>query len=156
MISNPVEGAIAALQNSALDTFDTYQLDRIDRALDELLRNPSDESTPAKYRVRSAMGHAYEALERRKVIAPCSSLSAEHTDGEATDQGHLLVEVLDWLRTQPGIPQSQRALLQALAHGEDAESLARREELPVARVRERISRARGKAHKLWKASVLAA
>ncbi|MGB8946486.1 MAG: hypothetical protein WCD21_40570 [Streptomyces sp.] len=156
MISHPVEGAIFALQQSALTTFDTYQLDRIDRALDELLRNPTDESTPTDYRVRSAMGHAYEVLERRKAIAPCTSLSAEATEIEATDQGYVLVETLEWLRTQPGIPQNQRALLQDLAHGEDAESLACREELPAARVRERISRARKRAHQLWKASVLAA
>jgi hypothetical protein len=156
MISHPVEGAIVALQQSARATFDTYQLDRIDRALDELLRNPSDESTPAEYRVRSAMGHAYEVLERRKTIAPLVSLDAEHTEQGVNDRDYPLVEINEWLRSEPGISQEQRALLQALARGEDAASLAHCEGLPVARVRERISRARRAAREIWKASVLAA
>ncbi|MEV7482703.1 hypothetical protein ACIQGA_09635 [[Kitasatospora] papulosa] len=156
MISHPVEGAIVALQQSAHATFDTYQLDRIDRALDELLRNPSDESTPAEYRVRSAMGHAYEVLERRKIIAPLISLDAEHTEQGGKDRDYLLVEINEWLRSEPGITHDQRALLQALARGEDAASLAHCEGLPVARVRERISRARRAAREIWKASVLAA
>ncbi|WP_406260217.1 hypothetical protein OIA45_19260 [Streptomyces chartreusis] len=155
MISHPVEGAIVALQQSARVTFDTYQLDRIDRALDELLRNPSDESTPAEYRVRSAMGHAYEVLERRKTIAPLVSLEAEHTEQGVSDRDYPLVEINEWLRGEPGISQEQRALLQALARGEDAATLAQCEGLPVARVRERISRARRAARELWRASVLA-
>ncbi|WP_327356385.1 hypothetical protein [Streptomyces sp. NBC_01304] len=156
MISHPVEGAIAALQESALRTFDSYQLDRIDRALDELLRNPSDESTPAEYRVRSAMGHAYEVLERRKTITPLVSLCAEHTDQGVLDWDYSLIEINEWLCSEPGISLEQRALLQALARGEDATTLAQREGLPVARVRERISRARRAGRQLWKTSVLAA
>ncbi|WP_098897940.1 hypothetical protein [Streptomyces sp. st77] len=156
MISHPVEGAIVALQRSALATFDAYQLDRIDRALDELLRNPSDESTPAEYRARSAMGHAYEVLERRKAITPLVSLATEHNDQGVSDRDYPLVEIFEWLRVEPGISQEQRTLLLALARGDDAVSLAHREGLPVARVRERISRARKAARQLWKASVLAA
>jgi hypothetical protein len=152
MISHPVEGAIFALQKRALDTCDTYQLDRIDRALDELLRNPSDDSTPAEYRVRSAMGHAYEALERRKLIAPSISLGGDHPEHGAMDQGYPVIEIFEWLRAEPGIPQSQRAVLQALAHGGDAESLATQHELPLPRARERISRARKHARQLWAAA----
>ncbi|MFF9567607.1 hypothetical protein [Streptomyces sp. NPDC014685] len=156
MISHPVEAAIVALQRNALATFDVYQLDRIDRALDELLRNPSSEATPAEYRARSAMGHAYEVLKRRKAITPLVSLEGAHTERGIGDREYPVVEILEWLRVEPRISQEQRTLLMALARGEDADSLAHREGLPVARMRERISRARKAARQLWKASVLAA
>ncbi|MGW7314630.1 hypothetical protein [Streptomyces sp. NPDC054865] len=156
MISHPVEGAIFALQKRALATCDTYELDRIDRALDELLRNPSDAATPTDYRVRSAMGHAYEALERRKAIAPSISLGAEHSHRGAVDQAYTAIELFEWLRADPGIPQSQRVVLLALAHGDDAESLATRDGLALSRARERISRARKRARQLWAESVQAA
>ncbi|MGY3680906.1 hypothetical protein ACVWXU_004529 [Streptomyces sp. TE33382] len=152
MISHPVEGAVIALQQRALVTSDAYQLDRIDRALDELLRNPSDEFTPAEYRVRSAMGHAYETLERRKAITPCRALEEAHTERGVPDQGYPVVEFREWLRTEPGISQAHRVVLQAIAQGEDAESLANRQGLPVTRMRERISRARKSARQLWTAS----
>ncbi|MFE6530135.1 hypothetical protein ACFVMA_14465 [Streptomyces rochei] len=156
MISHPVEGAIFALQQRALDTCDNYELDRIDRALDELLRNPSGESTPAEHRVRSAMGHAYEVLERRKAIVPVVSLHAENADRGATVHDYSVIEISEWLRVEPGIPPRDRKLLQALAGGHGAESLATAEEVSVKRVRERISRARKMARQQWKASVLAA
>lgn len=156
MISHPVEGAIFTLQRRALDTRDSYQLDRIDRALDELLRNHSDDSTPTEHRVRSAMGHAYEVLERRKAIAPEESLQETHRDQGVIDHGYPVVEALEWLRTEPGISQSQRLVLQALASGDDAESLAADQGLPVTRVRERISRARSHARQLWAEAVIAA
>lgn len=152
MISHPVEGAIIALQLRALGTCDAYQLDRIDRALDELLRNPSDESTPAEYRVRSAMGHAYETLERRKAITPCVALEGDYSEHGVVDQGYPVVEFREWLRMEPGIPPAHRAVLQALAQGDDAEILATRQGLPVTRMRERISRARKSARQLWTAS----
>ncbi|MFD5209326.1 hypothetical protein ACFWIP_00375 [Streptomyces anulatus] len=154
MISHPVEGALIALQRRALGACDTYQLDRIDRALDELLRNPSDESTPAEYRVRSAMGHAYETLERRRAIAPYTAPEAADAEYGVVDQGYPVVEFFEWLRREPGIPPAYRTVLQALAQGEDAESLAAQQGQPVPRMRERISRARNRARRLWAASVL--
>jgi hypothetical protein len=156
MISHPVEGAILALQQRALATRDAYELDRIDRALDELLRNPTDTTTPPKYRVRSAMGHAYEAMERRKAIAPCASIDAEQSDHGRHDANYLLIEILEWLRVGSGLTKGERALLSALAQGGDAESLAAHHGLPVPRMRQRISRARRSAHKLWKGTVLTA
>lgn len=156
MISHPVEGAILALQQRALATCDTYELDRIDRALDELLRNPTDTTTPPKFRVRSAMGHAYEAMERRKAIAPSAPLDTEQSDQGTQDASYLVIEVLEWLRVEPALAKGERTLLSALAGGGDAESLAAHHGLPVHRMRERISRARRSAHKLWKGTVLAA
>jgi hypothetical protein len=149
LISNPVAGAISVLQKRALTSRDTYELDRIDRALDELLRNPTDISTPAQHRVRSAMGHAYEALERRRAIVPTVPLDPERVDCAHTDGHYLAVEILEWLRTEPGLTKDERILLSDLARGGDAISLATRHTVPLARIRERISRARRNARTLW-------
>ncbi|MGP3967392.1 hypothetical protein [Streptomyces sp. 6N223] len=151
MISPPIAGAVETLQKQALTSHDTYELDRIDRALDELLRNPADTSTPAKFRIRSAMGHAYEALERRRAIAPRVALDPEHHDN-GHDVPYVTVEILAWLRTEPSLSDSDRVLLNDLARGHDAASMAQRHGVPLARMRERISRARRRARKLWLAT----
>ncbi|MFE3109065.1 hypothetical protein ACFXKJ_19410 [Kitasatospora indigofera] len=152
MISHPVAGAVDALQKQALASCDIYELDRIDRALDELLRNPTDASTPAPYRARSAMGHAYEALERRRAIAPCVPLDPARVDCDQTDSSLLVAEILTWLRTEPSLTMSERILLGELAHGLDAASMAHRHAVPLPRMRERISRARRRARAVWQAA----
>lgn len=157
MISPPVIGAVQALQKQALASHDTYELDRIDRALDELLRNPDDTSTPARHRIRSAMGHAYEVLERRRAIAPPAAvLDDELGDQENTDAGYLVVEIRAWLQTEPQLANGERTLLEDLTHGHDAASIARRNGVPLPRMRERISRARRRARTLWTAAEAAA
>ncbi|MGW2539866.1 hypothetical protein ACWC5I_03110 [Kitasatospora sp. NPDC001574] len=152
MISHPVAGAVDALQKQALASCDTYELDRIDRALDELLRNPTNSSTPAPHRARSAMGHAYEALERRRAIAPSVSLDADRVDCGQNDSNLLVAETLAWLRTEPNLADGERVLLNDLAHGHDAASMAHRHAVPLPRMRERISRTRNHARALWHAS----
>lgn len=156
MMNPSVERAVFALQKRALAARDTYELDRIDRALDELLRNPTDAATSAKHRVRSAMGHAYEILERRKAIAPSVPLDAEQAAYKAQDDNYVVVEILEWLRAEPGLGDGERTVLNALANGGDAEFLAARNRVPVTRMRERISRARRSAHKLWNDAVAVA
>jgi hypothetical protein len=120
MISHPVAGAVQALQQQALASRDTFQLDRIDRALDELLRNPTEHAGPAPSRVRSAMGHAYEALERRRTLAPSVPLDSEHTDSSYVDASYLVVEILAWLTSEPNLDAGERLLLGELARGHDA------------------------------------
>ncbi|MFF0227488.1 hypothetical protein [Streptomyces sp. NPDC004629] len=156
MISHPVAGAVTALQKQALASRDTYELDRIDRALDELLRNPTDTSTPAQHRIRSAMGHAYEALERRRAIAPVVPLNHERADHGHTDARYLVVEIMAWLQAEPELASAERVLLDDLAHGHDATSMARHLGVPLPRMRERISRARRHARTLWRNAEAAA
>lgn len=153
MISPSVAGAVFALQQQALGTRDTYELDRIDRALDELLRNTTDTITPARQRIRSAMGHAYEALERRRAIAPTVPL--DRSDRGAIDTHYVVVETLEWLRTESRLTEGERTLLWNLAHGDDANTLAPGSGVPLPRMRERISRARRNAFTLWKGAVQA-
>ncbi|WP_019635059.1 hypothetical protein [Actinomadura atramentaria] len=156
MISYSVARAVTALQRQALASRDTYELDRIDRALDELLRNPTDASTPAQHRIRSAMGHAYEALQRRRAIAPLVALNPERADHGRIDTCYLTVEILVWLHAEPGLASAERALLNDLARGHDATSIAHHLGVPLPRMRERISRARRHARTLWRKAETAA
>lgn len=150
MISRSVQAAIIALQQRALAAHDLYELDRIERALDELLRTREGQgaSTPAAARMRSALGHAYEAIERRREIAPSTVLD-DHTDLGFEDQNYRLAEILLWLQTEPALTANDRTTLRALADGEDATSLAHHYGLPIARIRERISRARRHGRQIW-------
>lgn len=156
MISHPVAGAVQTLQKQALTSRDNYELDRIERALDELLRNPTDTDTPAQHRVRSARGHAYEVLERRRGLAPCVPLDQESADRGHPDSSYLIVDILVWLRGEPGLATGERHLLNDLARGHDAAAIAERDNVPLPRVRERISRARRRAKVLWQAVEAAA
>jgi hypothetical protein len=149
MISHPVAGAVQALQQQALTSRDTFQLDRIDRALDELLRNPTEQTGPAPSRVRSAMGHAYEALERRRALAPRVPLDPEHTDSSYIDARYPVVEILAWLTSEPNLNAGERVVLGELARGHDAASIAHRDGVALTQTRQRISRARRHARVLW-------
>lgn len=157
MISEPVQAAVIALQQRALAVRDLYELDRVERALDELLRSPHEQtnSTPAASRIRSALGHAYETIERRREIAPTTVLD-DHTDLSFEDQNYRLAEIRLWLQTEPTLAASDRRMLRDLANGEDATSLARRHRQPIARIRERISRARRHGRRVWYEKALVA
>jgi hypothetical protein len=77
-------------------------------------------------------------LLRNRVNRPGVLRSARLTESS----GEGVVDILTWLETTPSLNSSQRQLLLDLAAGEDAVSIAARDGLPVARVQERISRAR--------------
>lgn len=149
MISDPIAGAVSALQKQALASNNTYELDRIDRALDELLRNPTDASASAQQRLRSAMGHAYEALERRRAIAPSVPLDIERARCKHIEARYAVVEILAWLSVEPALAKEERVLLDDLARGFDAASMAIHHGVPLLRMRERISRVRCHARTLW-------
>ncbi|MFI9366630.1 hypothetical protein ACIG5E_37110 [Kitasatospora sp. NPDC053057] len=155
-ISDEVVAAIDALQTQAMRTSDVYQLDRIERAIDELLRNPGDDKTPARHRVRSALAHAYELLQRRKEIAPQGELCPERESVGYTEQGYHQVELLELIRVEPSFKHADRVILGYLVRGADAVTLAEKYSVPVPRMRERISRLRCNARKAWPDLALAA
>ncbi|MGW1124832.1 hypothetical protein [Streptomyces sp. NPDC002526] len=147
MMSDAVVTAVKILQERALRADDTYELDRIERALDELLRTPGNPA-PAQHRVRSALGHAYEAIERRKAIAPQTEFTDHGQEPGYVEFGFQEIEMLAWISGEPELKEPDRALLIDLALGQDAEMIAERDGLPVVRIRERISRCRRQARQL--------
>jgi DNA-directed RNA polymerase specialized sigma24 family protein len=149
MIAIEAQDALLILQRKATSSSSTYWLERYERALDECSRNP-DRTSPAAYQVRNALANAKKRIDNRTQRAPHFQIDDVVLAGvpdaaEAT----VVVEVLHWLHSAAGITAGQRALLQSLAEGEDAETLAARARIPVAGMRQRISRARAAARAAW-------
>ena len=145
MMSDTVTAAVRDLQKRAMRTTDSYELDRIERAMDEILRHPEDDHVPAKHLTRSALGHAYETLKRRKEIAPRTEVYTEYDEPGYVEQGFHDAEILECIRVEPTFKQPDRAILLALALGADAEILAHPCGMSIPRMRERISRVRHSA-----------
>lgn len=161
MISTSVQTAVAQLQQQALRSHDVYELDRLDRAIDELVRNP-DKSSPPAFQRRSAMANASKILQHRRRACPVTSLdqptandAPSSFDLARTDGAPDELDIRLWLETTPSMTAMQRDLLRALADGHDALSIARRSQTPVARVREQISRARSAGWAAYQREMLA-
>lgn len=163
MISDQARDALIGLHRRASRTYDLYSLDRIDRALDEISRNTGNDR-PAAFQVRSANANAGKVIASRRAIAQMDSLDREsdHDAGPATpdpgveEGGYAVVDLLDWLRNSPSFTPPERSLMLDLSRGEDAPSLAAKYGVPVARIRERISRARATARTAYRREVLPA
>jgi DNA-directed RNA polymerase specialized sigma24 family protein len=138
--------AVAYLQQQSTRFGDIYELERHDQALDEIVAN-LDRTAPTPFQTRSALANAAKVIRKRRAVRTFDSLDEPLPDGNLPDVGSVdesfaLVEIHQWLDTSPSLRPVDRRVLRELACGEDAESLAGRYGLPVARMRERISRAR--------------
>ena len=140
MFSSEAQSAYLALQSIALTAKDNYTIDRAERALDEVIRNPGN-AKPAAHQVRSAWANAGKVLQNRRNLALQIPLDTPGLGLTELDGGYDAVDIIDWL-DQAAVSASDRTLMRSLAHGADARMLAEVEGIPVQRVRERISRAR--------------
>ena len=148
MMNLKVQTAVRTLQQRAVSAHDVFDLDRIDRALDEFTRNPGRTAEP-QHQVRSALSNASKVLVRRKKRLPLGSTddpglheSVRERAFACIEGGFDAVDLQQWLDTTPSLSTRERWILQALADGSDAEMLSALLNLPLARTRERISRAR--------------
>lgn len=153
MFSAEAESAYLSLQDQALSATDNYTLERVERALDEILRNPA-KTAPAAFQVRSAMANAAKVIEDRRRLAPRVSIETPGVEPGTEDGGYVAVEVMHWLDTAP-VSDAERTILRGLAHGADAETLAASGGVGVQRMRERISRARKSATQNYQRTVAA-
>lgn len=145
-MTSPALAAVVYLQQHSARSGDIYEIERHDRALDEIIAN-LDRTDPAPFQSRSALANAAKLIQHRRTIRMFGSLDKPRPDGSQPDVGQVdwsyaVVELYQWIDTSPSLSSSERQLLHDLASGEDAESLAARDGVPVARMRERISRAR--------------
>lgn len=154
MFSTEAQSAYLILQAQARNTHDDYTLERIDRALDEIVRNLS-KTDPPEHQVRSALANAGKVMANRRRLAPVVSHEDLVTDVDAREDGYDVVELRSWLETAP-LPSPARTLLVALAAGADAKDLAAQQDVPVQRIRERIARARKSARADYWATAVAA
>jgi hypothetical protein len=148
MLSTQAQSAVRALQARALATADSYQLDVTDRALDELIRNPGSQR-PAAFQVRSARANASKVVRARRQVFDQEVLRNRNLRPGVHRQERLVQspdeapgDALDWLTQSPSLTNGQRRILLDLADGHDAQTLSTRDQVPLARIQERISRAR--------------
>jgi DNA-directed RNA polymerase specialized sigma24 family protein len=145
MISSEVQSALLDLQHRNAQARDLFEIDRIERALDEIVRN-AENTSPARHQVRSAMANASKMLKKRRSIVVVSLeqyFANGHGEPDRDEPGYMAVELKQWIDSLPSV--SDRILLNRLAAGADVAILAREEDVPEQRIRERIARARRRA-----------
>lgn len=156
MLTEQAQRALNLLYRRANRTHDAFTLERIDRALDEIVRLNS--TAPAAFQVRSALAHAGAVLRERRVLAPAISLSATDSYGEpaALDDQFAVTDIRVWLQTTNALTASQRTLLHQLSVEPDPAELAAERDLTLPRMREQVSRARRRARTAYAAEAVAA
>ncbi|MFE9788914.1 hypothetical protein ACFYO7_26400 [Nocardia salmonicida] len=147
--------AMLDLHRRAANTHDITELERIDRALDEIVDH-LDRETPAAYQRRNALANAAKVLGKRRAVRPFRSLDTRLADGTVLDPGQSdgeydVIDVHCWLHTTHALRAEDRELLLNLAKGADANSLAPHRAVPVARMREQISRTRARGRRAYSA-----
>ena len=159
---------MSTLQQQALRATDVFEIDRVERALDEILRRP-ESTAPAESQVYTSRGHAAETLLRRRAILGGTTiqLGAEVDDEAEYDEraaqalavaepGYVQVEFDHWLATTEALNPRDRILLRALAAGEDAASLASFVGVGSASMSQRLSRCRRRGRNAYVAEVRSA
>lgn len=150
-LTRQAEAALMSLYEQARRTSDNFMLERIDRALDEIVRLHSAESP--KRQVRSAMANAYKVLRNRRQTVVPDTLEGCQTEIASSNRGEDVIELKDWLRGTPKVTDRQRNLLGLLADDPDAVDLAALYRIPVPRMREQISRTRRAARAAYRNEV---
>jgi hypothetical protein len=154
MFSSEAQSAYITLQSTAMSASDNYIIDRAERALDEILRNPGN-TNPSAHQVRSAWANAGKVLDNRRRLVSQVPIDTPGLHVAEVDGAYGAVEILDWV-DHAAVSASDRIVLRSLAGGADASMLADAEGVPVQRVRERISRARRAGSVDYQSSVVAA
>jgi len=142
-LTGQAEAALMRLYELAKRTFDNFALERIDRALDEVVRLNSD--SPPEHQVRSAMANASKVLRGRRQTVSSESIEALQIDIVVPDGAEQVIDLVEWLHGTPRIARSQRSLLMLVARDHDPADLAAHYRIPAPRIREQISRARSAA-----------
>lgn len=156
MISLETEAAVVILQQRAdvmSATSDVFELDRIDRALDQLVAHPTD-TKPPTFQVRDALANASKVLKERRArdVYRMDDATLHERHREEVELAHLRAmpplatkessDILLWIASTPSLTDDERSLLFLLSQGEDAVTLAERTGTSVLRLREQIARAR--------------
>lgn len=156
MISLETEAAVVILQQRAdvmSATNDVFELDRIDRALDQLVAHPTNTKPPI-FQVRDALANASKVLKERRArdIYRMDDATLHEHHREEVELAHLREmpplstegssDILLWIGSTPSLTDDERSLLFLLSQGEDAVTLAERTGTKVIRLREQIARAR--------------
>jgi DNA-binding CsgD family transcriptional regulator len=156
MITEQTQAALLRLYALAGRAADVFELDRVDRALDEVLRLNSDQ--PAAFQVRSALANASKVLRHRRSLAVTTPLGEilPQYEPRACDDEVAQIDVLLWLQRSSALTNAQREVLQLLCSEQDSAGIAQIWGAAPGRVREHVSRARRAARSAYEHEVLAA
>ncbi|MEJ7647720.1 MAG: hypothetical protein WKF57_01535 [Nakamurella sp.] len=149
----PALTAVESLQRRALRLTDNYELERHDRALDELVAH-LDRTSPAQFQTRSALANAAKVIRSRRRIAPTISLESKAMALVHHDE-FCRVDLAQWVETSASLSFGDRSTRVALIDGHDAVSLAAERRTVVPRTRESISRARRAGREAYRAEAVA-
>lgn len=137
--------AVALLQRriTFYESRDHWRTEQAEEAANLLLAQPHRQGDP-EHLVRNALADARRKLSRRAEIlsqyGPETGWLEEQT---SDDFAYLLIEITDFLRRS--VTPSDQDLLELAFRGEIADQIAVQLGLPLARVREELSRARARA-----------
>jgi hypothetical protein len=156
VLSDDVIAAVRLGQGRCAATRSAPEQQRIEFALDELLRNPEATGDPRDL-LDSALAHARTKIRRRAVIAALYPV-AEPPDAVADPGGSVeqaLIDVLNVMARSPLAWPDQALLLFAIADL-GAPAAAARLGLSVTQAQQRLSRARRRARDCGLRSLVAA
>jgi DNA-directed RNA polymerase specialized sigma24 family protein len=153
-LTGQAQAALIRLYDQAKHTTDNFILERIDRALDEIIRlNSAD---PPAWQVRSALANASKVITARRQIVASWPTDGDETSDATAGRQEDVIELRSWLRSTPHVTEQQRRLLILLAEGHDAVDVAALLDIPILRAREQISRARRAARSAYATTGMAA
>lgn len=153
-LTGQAEAALMSLYEHEKRTADNFAKERIERALDEIVR--LNRPAPPAQQVRSAMANASKVILSRRETVVAETLEARQVEVAAPVGDEDVTDLKEWLRRTPGVTERQRTLLFRLADGHDAADLAAVYHIPADRIREQISRTRRAARTAYHHEVTAA
>jgi len=149
-MNDNVTKAVMRLQARLDRTSNPWRAEQAEEALNILLSQPDRDGDP-QHLMRNALADASKKLKRRtKILAEYTNMVQVLSDQASDGFGILLVEVTDLVNR--GLSAADQALLGLFLDGAEANEIANDLQLPVARVRERLSRTRARARAAWGAA----
>jgi DNA-binding CsgD family transcriptional regulator len=142
-MTGQAQAALIHLYERAQRATDSFTQERIDRALDEIVRVNSTD--PPAWQVRSAMANASKVITARYETISRWSVEAKEIDVPVSGSREDAINLRLWLHETARLTEGQRELVTQLADGHDAESIAALCHVSVLRAREQISRVRRNA-----------
>lgn len=164
MMNENVATAVQILQGRNRQHFYSsfYWTERIDRAMDTILRSPDSSKHPS-HLVRNALSDARKVIHQRRQIYSVIEAQKPDKDNQleqsieaipdlSINSMEAVFAIKDWFERAP-LKDKDRAVLSILIEGGEAEDVAKYLNLSVKQARVRISRARKNASALWKQDI---
>jgi hypothetical protein len=138
--------AVARLQLRRRRVRGSFAVEQAEEAMDLLLRNPERSAAPPIL-MRNALTEARRKLLKRQQLLTEYHEMVEAGGVVASAAGIVGYELKEFIKDD--VRTADAPLLKVALAGGSAEEIARVQSIPIQRARERLSRARARAHELW-------